>query len=361
MTQEEYDKLIKKNPVVDLVRPFWTGDEYHKEVWKENNITVLICQKKTRDEIKLCLESLLSFYPDIPVLIVDGNSQDESIMYLRVKSAMYPNVKVWERDGLNSHGITMDEAIRNYIDTDYVLLMDSDVITMRYGFIEGMLDQFKHDNNLYATGNLMLVTRKNEGCGTPFDSTDILRYAHPCCSIYRIPTYKILTPFEDHGAPCAKNMIHAEMENLNIGYYPVDKYTVHLSGASWCVPKTVWIHDYNVIIRPLVTFITNYRSNIWELYSQKVHDFNIVTYGNHTKCNVITHDSLPISVDNYCYDIRFNVTGEYICYLTEGIVMDDDFIVKLQDEIIKELKDEYIISNIIVVRRKVWQRNNVFK
>jgi glycosyltransferase involved in cell wall biosynthesis len=360
MTGEEYLKLISENPVVDLVRPYWIGGDYQKKIWEDNNITALICQRKTRDEIKLCLESLLNFYPDIPVLVVDGNSQDESTMYLRVKSALYPNVKIWERDAINSHGITMDEAIRQYITTEYVLLMDSDVITKRHGYIEGMLGQFMQNSTLYATGNLMLVTRRNEGCGTPDNESDVLRYAHPCCSIYHVPTYKKLRPFENHGAPCAINNIHAEQEKLDIEYYPVDKYTIHLSGASWCNPKTIWINDYGVMIRPLVTFITS-DGSLLNLDCQKTHDFNIVTNGKYTEVEVITHDSPPMHVKNCTYDIRFNVNGEYVCCLEKDYEMSPDFIIKLQEEIIKEVKDEYSIEGLRVVKRTVWQRNDVFK
>lgn len=360
MTGEEYAKLTAENPNVDLVRPYWIGGDYHKKIWEENNITVLICQRKTRDEIKLCLESLLTFYPDINVLVVDGNSQDESTMYLRVKSAMYPNVKLWERDAINSHGITMDEAIRNHITTEYVLLMDSDVITSRGGYIEGMLSQFKADPKLYATGNLMLVTRKNEACGAPYDETDVLRYAHPCCSIYHVPTYKRLDPFENHGAPCAHNMIHAESEGLTIGYFPVDKYTIHLSGASWCIPKTVWIHDQGVKIRPLVTFITDEFNDLHSITTQSIIDFDIISYGKIINANLVMHDSAPKIVNNFVYDIRFNVSGEFVCEpLGNGIK--DNFIKRLQEEIIRGIKDEYEIDGVKVIKRSVWQHKNAFE
>jgi glycosyltransferase involved in cell wall biosynthesis len=360
MTGEEYAKLISENKVVDLVRPYWIGGDYHKKIWADNNITVLICQRKTRDEIKLCLESLLTFYPDINVLVVDGNSEDESTMYLHVKSALYPNVKIWERNAINSHGITMDEAIRQYITTDYVLLMDSDVITTRCGYIEGMLDQFKQDPKLYATGNLMLVTRQNEGCGVPYDETDILRYAHPCCSIYHAPTYKNLKPFENHGAPCAINLIHAEKEGYNIGYYPVDMYTIHLSGASWCIPKTVWVHDQGVKIRPLVTFILEDFSDYNSVMAQQIVDFDIIPYGKLINAHLTTHDAPAKMVNNFFYDIRFNVSGEYVCE-PQGIDMKTDFIFQLQNEIIKEVKDEYVIDGVKVIKRNIWQHNDVFE
>lgn len=362
MTGEEYNELINKNKVVDLVRPFWNYEDFHSNIWKERNITVLICQRKTKYEIQLCLESLLNLYPEIPVFVVDGNSQDESILYLKYKSSLYPNIKLWERDGLNSHGETMDEAIKNYITTDYVLLMDSDVISLRYGFIEGMLEQFKENPNLYATGNLMLVSRENEACGIPHHHKDVLRYAHPCCSIYHVPTYKKLRPFANHGAPCVYNMIHAEHEELDIDYYPVDKYTAHLSGASWCKPKTIWGWDYNVMIRPLVTFVVNYK-NINALKKQSTFDFDIILPGKTIEDEVIIHGEQQTNINNNLYDIRFNITGEYICYLNEYNIENiyPDFMLDVKKTVISFPSDIIIINNIELKKRKLWQKEEALQ
>jgi len=86
MDQDEYIRLCKKHSAIDLIRPFWN---YHRQ-W--NDITVLICQRNTKTLIQLCLESLLTYYPNIPILVVDGNSDDDSILYLRYKSLVYPKI-----------------------------------------------------------------------------------------------------------------------------------------------------------------------------------------------------------------------------------------------------------------------------
>lgn len=41
-----------------LVRPYGINTQKHKEEWVKKNVTVLICQRKTKDLIQLCLESL---------------------------------------------------------------------------------------------------------------------------------------------------------------------------------------------------------------------------------------------------------------------------------------------------------------
>lgn len=359
MTQEQYDKLSRENPNSDLVRPFWNSDNYHKKIWEEKNITVLICQRKTLDATRLCLESLLKFYPDIPVLVVDGNSEDESTSYLHYKSALYPNVKVWDRIGLNSHGETMDEAIRQFITTKYVLLMDSDVISERHGYIEGMLEQFKENSNLYATGNLMLVTRQNQACGAPYDESDVLKYAHPCCSIIDVETYKTLEPFINHGAPCVINMIDAENKKLDVDYFPVDKYTSHLSGHSWTDPKTIWNNDHDVLFRPLVTFVVHFDNHIYWLFDQNVKDFDVIFPGKRSNINIVVHDGAPpVSLNNTVFDIRFNIKGEYICNLDDNLnFISESIVSRLSSEVSNNPSDTIVIDNITFVRRKVWQRN----
>jgi glycosyltransferase involved in cell wall biosynthesis len=366
MTQEEYDKLTLENPNVGLVRPFWTGENYQKELWKKMDITVLICQRNTKHLTQLCLESLLKFYPDIPVLVVDGKSTDDSIVYLRYKSALYPNVKLWERpqekEGNNSHGVTMDEAIRDHIDTKYVLLMDSDIITMRGGWIEQMLAKYKN-KNLYSIGSLMFVTRKGDACNAPEDSTDILRYAHPACSIIKRSMYLEMKPFTDHGAPCVYNMKDAEIKGYDVINFPVDKYTIHLSGGSWTLPyRTIWSYDNEVIVRPLITFIASDYEDIQMLDCQTLHDFDIVTQGNLSRGDLIIHDGKTgFTINNYLYDIRFNVIGEYVCNLNGSEVI-ENFVREFAELVVKYPEVEKLtLDGVELIKRKTWQNQNALR
>ena len=340
MEQEEYNELCKKYASHTMVRPFWIEDNYHKDYWKQKDITILICQRKTKNLIQLCLESLLSFYPDIPILIVDGNSQDDSTFYLQFKSMTYSNIKLWIRDKSNisdnsSHGEMMNEAIIDHITTKYILIFDSDVIIKRYGFIEGMLSQFE-DPELYATGTLLLVTNKNDGCGLPENENDILFYPHPSCSIYRRDIYKTLKPFCDHGAPCAYNLQDAMKKGWKMGSFPVDKYVMHLSGASWTIPRTIWTNDNDIFIRPFLTFIINTSNQFVLLTKQDDQDFEIITLAKETINNVVIHSLLPIIVKNSIFDIRFHVKGEYICHIPEWVDrIDEDFVSAIKKEMLK--------------------------
>lgn len=344
---------------VALVRPWWHGKEYNEEIFKD--VTVLICQRKTKELITLCLESLLNFYPDIKVLVVDGDSQDESTVYLKFKSSLYPNVKIWDRSGINSHGVTMDEAIKSRIQTRYVLLMDSDVITIRGGWIEDLIDIMKA--GIYAAGALMLVTRSNYAIGEPKDENDILRYIHPSCGMYDVERYKMLESFADHGAPCVYNMMDAEKKGMEVKYYPVDMYTAHLSGASWSVPKPIWPHGFNVKPTPFLTFIIYSEKSIVMLMNQSVKYFDVVYADNTpTEENVIMHEYGERKVNNTFYKNRMLVTGEYVCEINpEQLILDSNFIVNFVKEVISNPSDEIEINEIKIIRRNKWQQENALR
>lgn len=359
MEQREYDKLVEEYGATGLVRPFGINTEWHKTEWRKANLTILICQKKTKDLIQLTLESILRFYPDIPMLIVDGDSKDDSTLYLRYMTAKYPHIQVWEREGLrSSHGETLHQALRDFIKTRYVLIMDSDVIVERGGWVEMMLQKFEEDEKLYACGSLMLVTRSGEACGSPKDNTDILRYAHISTAIYHVPTYFTLEPFIDHGACACWNMIDAADKGLHVGAFPIERYVSHLSGGSWCIPHTIWKNDFDVFVRPFITFIVTLPEQVTELGKQTDHDFNIVLKGNFTELDVVVHGSEPQKVTNWFYDIRFKVNGEYIVVLNEAVnAISNTFVHDVKVAIIEAKAPKTLnVGGLMVVERKQWQR-----
>lgn len=344
------------NNQVELVRPWWRYKKHHEDKWRD--VTVLICQRKTKELITLCLESLLNFYPDINILVVDGDSHDESTIYLKFKSALYPNVKIWERKGRNSHGETMDEAIKTRIKTKYVLLLDSDIIVHRGGWIEDLESMMVM--GIYAAGALMLVTRKNYACGPPDNEEDTLRYVHPSTGMYNVEKYKKMSPFADHGAPCVFNMIDAEKRGLKVEYYPVDRYVSHLSGASWCVPKPIWPHGFNVRPVPFVTFIVPMKF-FGKIHFQKYNYFDIVYESTYDYGDVIMHEFGQRNVGNNVYRNRILVTGEYICELEEHHIVVEEIMTMFIDSVIKDPKEELDIFGIKFIKRNKWQQENALR
>lgn len=360
---------------IPMVRPKWNHREYFLEEWKKKDVTILICQRKTKDLIQLCVESVLRFYPDIPILIVDGESNDDSTLYCRWKELTNPNIRLWERKNTtgkhSSHGDTMHEAITKYIDTKYVLIMDSDTIADRHGWVEGMLEQMAQNDKIFATGTLMLVAKGNEAVGAPKDDEDILRYSHPSCSLMRADLYKIIeAPFCNHGSPSHFTMRVSQENGFEIAYFPIHYYVSHLSGSSWCEPRTIWNHDHDVFIRPFITFIDNSISApiIGALNTQKDKDYDIVTRSTNGQAYHVVHHGESVDGENkeyHCtgnlYEIRFNVTGEYICDLKDIPTIPADFITLAKEKaIFLRAPDDFELSGVRLVKRQVWQLKDCF-
>jgi len=346
-----------------LARPYWdqAGEtEFHRERLKD--VTVLICQRKTRDLIQLCIASLLTHYPEVKILVVDGvdaDVLDESTIYLRFMSKLYKNLEHWERIGRNSHGESMNEAIQQRITTPLFITMDSDIIIRRGGYIEGMMEQMRANPKMYATGSLMIQSIRGEACSPPEEPADELRYAHPSLSMFHTATYKTLKPFTDHGAPCAINMIDAHRKQLEVGSFPIANYVQHLCGASWQEVCTVWDDDGDTLVRPFITFIVSAQTNMKMLTTQTDHDFNIVTIGNYVQQKVGTYVR-PFDVSNYLYDIRFRVSGHYVCMLNESITnLVPETVAQMKLAIIEAGAPEEITwGGLICKQRKAWQKSD---
>jgi hypothetical protein len=330
-----------------MIRPFWT-EPPHPEL---DNVTVLICQNQTPDLIRLCLESLLTFYPTIKILIVTSDVEDEAYRYIKYKEARSENIKVWIRVGDNSHGGGMHDAIISHINTRYFLTLDSDTIIKRGGWIEEIIREFivgtfhkveipsphYEPGNILAIGTLHLVTRLNDAVGNPKDDADAMKYAHPSCSMWDRELYLKLCAegetitdsknitcrpqFSNHGAPCWSIMKAAEKYGFEVCGFPVEDYVMHLSGASWVEPRTVWNNDFNVFVRPLVTFLTD-----GILVEQTDKDYDIVQMGNEVKGSFVSFNKdssnpIPYAINNKLFGQRLRVTGDYVCVVHFGAAL----------------------------------------
>lgn len=380
--------------VIGMVRPTWSRREEFLAEWKAKDITVLINQRKTKDVTRLCVESLLRWYPDIPILILDGDSQDDSTLYLKWKEVTNPNITVRnyacnEGSKHTSHGSMMHSAICAMINTKYVLLLDSDTITERGGWIEKMLAQIKDEFRyltteernsgkynhplihapIYAVGSLMLPGRKGEAIKPPQDETDVLRYAHPSCSIIDREKYleiaKTFTHWpdgqvipniaSDHGSPLVWNMMGAADLGYRVEYFPVDKYVSHLSGASWCEPQTIWPDDHDVCYRPFVTFLAYFDNNI-QAQTESSYE-TIILPIKASAFNVVIHGNEPIKSSNNFYELRFDVHGEYICVIEKLKIINANFVEFYMWKAIElNAPDEFEMDGLKFVSRRTWQK-----
>ena len=204
------------------------------------DVSVLICHRNTPENIMLCVESLMTHYPDVEVVVLDGMSTDESRMYLKTRERLFPNLRVvdWTRD-YHSHGVMMDYALREVMTTPFVWILDSDTI-IRYRKEIPMQG--------YASGCIMMQSVSGQAC-TPAGEGDSMKYVHPSCMVIDRVKYHKYRPFIDHGAPCVWNMLDAQGEEM---YSWGEEHVLHLCGGSWTTLRTVWWHDFGVVVRPLV-------------------------------------------------------------------------------------------------------------
>jgi len=358
MTNGEYTALTGQ-PLVDQQRPIWLYEDEFTEKGKEFPVTFLICQKNTKTLIQLAIESILRFYPDVNILVVDDDSDDDSILYLQYKELVTPNLKVWKRnEPYIGHGGLLDLAIRTHIETEYVMIMDSDVVIQRGNFIEPMLKEFETNKKLYAIGSLQISSYKNNG-GEPMELEDITPYGNPQLCLYHVATYLELPPAINDGTPLILNNKGARDAGLEIKYFPTDKYSNHNSGSSWVKPQTIWIDDHDIKLRPFLTIIGDLQSiNL----DQTDTDFDIVLIHSRTEKEVIFTDGSPAKkIDNYFYSIRFNIHGEYVvnCADDESISLQDDFVAQLKKKVIEEKAPDIVeVYGMKCYRRRYFQKVN---
>lgn len=276
-----------------------------------HDVSVLICHRNTPDNIMLCVESLMTHYPDIEVVVLDGMSTDHSRTYLKTRERLYPNLRIEDwTSGYHSHGVMMDHALRNVMTTPYVWILDSDTI-IRY--------RSEIPTQGYASGCIMMQSIEGEAC-KPATEGDSMKYVHPSCMVLDRVKYMKYRPFSDHGAPCVWNMIDAQEEEM---YSWGEDHVLHLCGGSWTTPRTVWKHDHGVQIRPLVSVAIPSVSEQGE----------IVMWGEQPR------------MPSVWYDQRFSLTGWYI---SAG----DGDIEQLEKDIIQHGALE---QHGAFIRRDVWQ------
>lgn len=356
-----YEELTTREGAIPLAHPDFTAAQFHRDMWKQKGVTIVVCQRQTKEFTQLCIESILRFYPDIPIVVIDGDSQDDSTLYLRYKALTTPNLRLHNHIGRNSHGEILDYAFKNLVETEYALTMDSDTIMVRGGWIEHVRNKFNETPKPYAVGHLMLVTYEGYGCGVPNDENDVLRYAHPSCAMFDVKKYLELdTPFNDNGAPLAHNMRAAQDRGLEVRAFQIDKYVVHRTGSSWVKEhKIVWPHDHDVFIRPFFTFLFWDHAFVGTLENQSDRDFNVTTFGY--KATVRIWETTTRDIDNPFFENRFSINGEYVIEIEDQqmlLPMESDFVSNFKKVIIEQGAPETgEVNGIKFYSRKYFQNN----
>lgn len=366
MTGQERVDFNDMHPIIEQSRTIWEHKSYWDEQQYPKDVTVLMCQKNTKLFTQMTIESLQRFYPDIKMVIVDDNSDDDSVEYLKYKELTCPNITVWWKKGnYAGHGGNLHLAMVEYVKTKFVMLMDSDLIVERGNFIEPILQRFSENPKLYAIGTLQYTSYSNNG-GEPFTAEDAIPYGNPQLCVYDVDTYHELeTPFLHDGTPCILNMKAAHDAKLDVEYFPIDKYASHNSGSSWANPRTMWMDDHDVLVRPFLTIIVS-RYTTMSIDSGDM-DYDIVVVDRSYEVEYTFTDKpdpRPFIVDARLFAIRFNVKGEYVLDLSkhDALRIEVDIVRHLKEQVNEQnVPDELVVDNLTFVKRTTWQKNQALK
>lgn len=186
----------------------------------ENNakVTVIIINCQTLNLTRKCIESVLCFYPSIPIIFIDNGSKDKSTRYVRMMAEQYDNITGVLNRRNYGHGPGMHQGL-TLVKTRHVLTFDTDCRMKQAGLVEAMLKRFD-SKVVYAVGYLQYVDDMGhdtvKGQGYP--------YVHPAVMMVDRKKYFKLVPFNHHGAPCVMNMRDAVRHKYKLVHFKRSKY-----------------------------------------------------------------------------------------------------------------------------------------
>jgi len=195
---------------------------------KIKDITAVIVSYNQEYLLRDSYRSLRQFYPEMPVVIVDG-SPANSDCWKYARYLMNKENTVSECVEYNiGHGKGMNLGIE-LSQTDYVLLFDSDVIVLKSDGVELMLQNFVNQQ-VYGVGQIVSTNKSGKNIKS---SKDAVQYLHPHFALINKKQYQKYPKFSHHGAPLIKTMIKIQEEQKSILInFPVSDYIYHKGGET---------------------------------------------------------------------------------------------------------------------------------
>ncbi len=165
-----------------------------------DEIPVVSVSYNSAELIDHLLYSFRNFYPN-PITIIDG-SNEQHYRAIQDVCAQYKEVRFIHFDYNIHHGPGMAWAFENLGFEGPVLVLDSDVVILRHGFLESMLRELMPF--MYGVG---YVNHVNEG-GFDVDYEDgAVRYLHPACMLVNAQIVRRWPYPTKHGAPMITPMM----------------------------------------------------------------------------------------------------------------------------------------------------------
>jgi hypothetical protein len=280
-----------------------------------------IINYKTLDLTKTLVDSLLKFYPDLPILLIDNGSFDESTEYIRTLDCK--NVQPIFNEYNYGHGPALNQALTS-ANSRYVLTLDSDCKVLKKGWIELMLEAFKKNRKLYAIGQLLNVDIRGYN-GKSGDTALYHPYVHPSTAMFDVAKYLSLKPMFHHGAPCLQNMLDAKARKYDLADFPnLRSYVSHQDGGT-SVRHGGWSPNVKPMKedRPFLSIVTRCHKRPQGL-QRCLESISKQTDPDYE--NVLIVDTKGIGVikaNGLFYQHRDRVRGEYVHLLDDDDVLVD--------------------------------------
>jgi hypothetical protein len=167
-------------------------------------ITALTVNYNTPELLEIVLSSFRQFY-DIPYVVVDGS--DKEHYKAIVPFADKYDIKIHHFDYNIHHGPGMGWGIL-HIETEQILLLDSDIRVLNHGFVEDMQSKLLPEN--YGIGDVSIVNEDG------INVEQGIKYLHPSCAlINREVALRYPMPIK-HGAPMIETMKYLHKKGYDI-------------------------------------------------------------------------------------------------------------------------------------------------
>ena len=186
--------------------------------------TAVIINFRTPGLTRRAYTTLRSFYPDLPVLLIDNGSGERSLEELAELARENPTTTALLANDRNiHHGPAMHQALMQ-LRSDHIFFLDSDCAVVRGGLLEEMVALLSRSATAYAVGKMTWMNAR--GFDVPSHAGG-MPYIRPPCMVIKRNLYLALPPFERHGAPCLRNMAAAHEKKLELVDFPVEEFVRH--------------------------------------------------------------------------------------------------------------------------------------
>jgi len=191
---------------------------------KSAKISAVIINYRTGDLVKRAVESLRRYYAEIPLLLIDNGSGDGSENILKHFAGTSPAYTELIINASNlHHGPAMDQAL-HYLQSPFVLFIDSDCEIYEGGFIELMTQTLEQNERNYVAGKKVFMDKRGFDVASGERATEYIR---PICMLLRRDIYLTLPKFIMHGAPCLDNMKTAAGRGFTLVNFQIEQYVKH--------------------------------------------------------------------------------------------------------------------------------------